>query len=336
MKKSRITNIVIALLLAFSFILPLGYQLPALAKAASKNLLTNADFESGTTGWKAVGGCKIAAQTSVVKSGKKALKVSGRDKASDAVRQDITSVLKKNGEGTYTLSLYSRLAKGSDTVKAEIEIETSTETKTYLIKGTVPSNKWTQLKGNVKIAYTGNIKKAYLHIYTNKSTSDLLVDKTSLTLKEAPVVNTPKGNGELLKNGNLSSDLDYWYGFGATIELTDDGIKTTERKDFYFSPAQNVTETLKANGKGLYNIKTKVKLEKGTDAVKVNVRVKDSTGMTEYYSFIVDEVGTDWTECNGAIALNWNGTLTDALFYIETMKTLNNFYIKDCSVKLSN
>ena len=63
------------------------------AEAASGNLLTNADMESGTTGWSVFGAGALASNTSVVHGGTHSLLDTGRTASWNGPAQNVTSVV---------------------------------------------------------------------------------------------------------------------------------------------------------------------------------------------------------------------------------------------------
>lgn len=153
---------------------------PTPKPVAAKELLSNPGFESNMTGWKASGSSKISSVTSPVYKGKKAARVTNRKKNTDAITRDLTSILKKNGTGKYTVSAFTRLAKGTDKSRIVIKVVTDKETKTFTINGNINSTKWLKTSKNVNLTWKGTIKSATMSIYTAKSTSDLFVDNVSI------------------------------------------------------------------------------------------------------------------------------------------------------------
>src|SRR3954468_19076019 len=90
------------------------------ALAASGNLLTNADMESGTTGWSSFGAGTPASNTSVVHGGTRSLAYTGRTASYNGPSQAVTSQL-TNGS-SYTTSVWMRTQTGTPTGKVTLAV----------------------------------------------------------------------------------------------------------------------------------------------------------------------------------------------------------------------
>src|SRR3954447_18081361 len=89
------------------------------ALAASGNLLTNADMESGTTGWSSFGAGTPASNTSVVHGGARSLAYTGRTASWNGPGQSVTSQL-ANG-ASFTASAWVRTQSGTPTAKITLQ-----------------------------------------------------------------------------------------------------------------------------------------------------------------------------------------------------------------------
>jgi len=149
------------------------------ASAASGNLLTNADLESGTTGWSVWGAGTQASNTSVVHGGTHSLLRTGRTASWNGPAQSVTSLL-TNG-GNYTASVWMRTQSGTPTGKITLQV-TANGTTNYLAlaQGTVNASGWTQLTGTATVSWSGTLSSATLYVETAAGTDSFYVDDASL------------------------------------------------------------------------------------------------------------------------------------------------------------
>jgi Glycosyl hydrolase family 62/Carbohydrate binding domain len=157
------------------------------ASAASGNLLTNADMESGTTGWSVFGAGTVASSTNPVHGGARALLRTGRTASWNGPAQNVTSVLTNNN--SYTASVWMRTQSGTPTGKITLQV-TAGGTTNYiaLAQGGVNSSGWTQLTGTVNVSWTGTLTSATFYVETTAGTDSFSIDDASL-------VNNSTGGG---------------------------------------------------------------------------------------------------------------------------------------------
>ncbi|HZN71880.1 MAG TPA: non-reducing end alpha-L-arabinofuranosidase family hydrolase [Micromonosporaceae bacterium] len=148
------------------------------AAAASGNLLTNADMESGTTGWSAFGAGALASNTSVVHGGARSLAYTGRTASWNGPSQSATSLI-ANG-ASFTTSVWMRTQSGSPTGKVTLQV-TANGTTNYiaLAQGVVNASAWTQLTGTVTVSWTGTLSSARLYVETVAGTDSFYIDDAS-------------------------------------------------------------------------------------------------------------------------------------------------------------
>jgi len=148
------------------------------ASAASGNLLTNADMESGTTGWSVFGAGTLASNTSVVHGGTHSLLRTGRTASWNGPAQSVTSVL-ANG-ASFTTSIWVRTQAGTPTAKVTLQY-TANGTTNYatLAQGAVNSSGWTQLTGTTTVSWSGTLSSATLYVETAAGTDSFYIDDAS-------------------------------------------------------------------------------------------------------------------------------------------------------------
>jgi hypothetical protein len=171
--RSRSLGLAVVLTLASLVVLA-----PNDASAASGNLLTNADMESGTTGWSVFGAGTLASNTSVVHGGTHSLLRSGRTASWNGPAQSVTSVL-ANG-ASFTASVWMRTQSGTPTGKVTLQVTANGSTNYIaLAQGAVNSSAWTQLTGTATVSWTGTLSSATLYVETAAGTDSFYIDDAS-------------------------------------------------------------------------------------------------------------------------------------------------------------
>ncbi len=186
MKRRRIRSLGLAVALTLASVVAVSAA-NAPASAASGNLLTNADLESGTTGWSVFGAGSVASSTSPVHSGTRALLRTGRTASWNGPAQSVTSVLANNS--SYTTSVWVRTQSGTPTAKVTLQV-TANGTTNYvtLAQGAVNASGWTQLSGTTTVSWTGTLTSATLYVETTAGTDSFSID-------DASFVNNTTGTG---------------------------------------------------------------------------------------------------------------------------------------------
>jgi hypothetical protein len=177
-----------ALVLVSAAVLPTAEAPPA--SAASSNLLTNGDMESGTTGWSAFGAGTLTSSTSPVHGGSRSLLRTGRTAAWNGPAQTVTSALTNNA--SYTASVWVRSQSGTPTGRVTLQV-TAGGTTSYvnLAQGTVSSSGWTQLTGTTNVSWSGTLSSATFYVETAAGTDGLYIDDASLVSSSTSACDLP-------------------------------------------------------------------------------------------------------------------------------------------------
>jgi len=140
---------------------------------APTNLLTNPGFESGTTGW-TCNNCTLSTVSSPKHSGSKAAQVTNRAANWAGVQQDITNVLATNGQGTYTLEAWVRMASGS--ARAKVTVMVRGDSTSYFGVTCSANTSWKKCSGTRNITWSGTLQKATFFVKTTSGTTSYYAD----------------------------------------------------------------------------------------------------------------------------------------------------------------
>lgn len=151
----------------------------SIGNAASANLLTNGDIESGTSGWSVLGGGTLATNTGVVHGGADSLLTSGRTAAWNGPSQDLT--VKLTNQRSYATRVWMRTQSGTPTGKITLAL-TANGTTNYvtLAQGAVTSSGWTLLTGTATVSWTGTLSAARFYAETTSGTDNFFIDDASV------------------------------------------------------------------------------------------------------------------------------------------------------------
>ncbi|MGE5701985.1 MAG: carbohydrate binding domain-containing protein, partial [Clostridia bacterium] len=149
-------------------------------------LMKNGDFEAGVTDWKAKGNAKIKEEQDHVHQGTKAVKITNRKAEDDGIEQDITSILKKNGPGTYQVSAWIMNdnseggSKKESSSKATIKVKLKYDgiTKSFTV-GDTAHPYWNRINGELKLSWK-KLESAKISIENNNQKTDYYLDEMSV------------------------------------------------------------------------------------------------------------------------------------------------------------
>jgi hypothetical protein len=161
------------------FLLNLNWWQFTSTSTGGGNVLTNPGLEDGTTGWQPRGSGTLAAGTGVVRSGTRALTVTGRTGAWNGPGQDVTSRL-TNGKA-YTTEVWVRSTSGTPSAKATLAL-TANGTTSYVQltpAATVNTGGWTLLSGTANVSWTGTLSQATFFVETMAGTDGFTIDDAS-------------------------------------------------------------------------------------------------------------------------------------------------------------
>jgi endo-1,4-beta-xylanase len=149
---------------------------------------------------------------------------------------------------------------------------------------------------------------------------------------------TPVPNTSLLTNGNTESGTTGWAVFGTGTLSSDTAVAhtgthsllDTGRTASWNGPSQNLTSKL-TNGKS-YTTSVWVRTQSGTPTAQVTMSLT-ANGTTTFITLAPGKaVNTSgWTQLTGTATVSWSGTLTTAVWYVETTAGTDNLLVDDAS-----
>lgn len=143
------------------------------------NLLTNADIESGTTGWSVFGSGTLSANTSAPHGGTRSLLITGRTAAWNGPAQVVTTKLTSGHN--YATSVWVRAQTGTPSAKATLALTVNGTTSFVSLTParTINASGWTQLSGTATVSWSGTLTSATLYVETTAGTDGLFIDDAS-------------------------------------------------------------------------------------------------------------------------------------------------------------
>lgn len=178
-------------------------------------LLTNPDFESGTTGWFG-SSCSISAETSRVLSGSGAMYVHNRSLPWEAGRQDIASALTASGPGSYSLRAYAMDAVTGSIARLRVRLKYGGINYYLGPNISIGTNSWTELSTVLSLNWTGTLELAQFYVANSDSNTAYYIDDCSLWIEGSPPTTS---------NPNTTNDIPYvesleTYGSGTLLRNT--------------------------------------------------------------------------------------------------------------------
>lgn len=157
------------------------------------NLLTNADMESGTTGWKDWGDCDLEADTSDPHGGATCVLVKKRDSAWTGASQDVSAWITS---GTaYDMQVWAKMVSGVDGVRVVVYTRSTGagEQWDYFSSSSVVGTSWTRVSGTLTPTWSGTLQEAWWYVRTVFDNEDFKIDDAALIESDAgpPLVPAP-------------------------------------------------------------------------------------------------------------------------------------------------
>lgn len=209
------------------------------AVLAAEEVIVNGTFEQGTKEWISAG-ASVVATAAQQHSGRASCRVTDRTENWSSVQQWITI---QDGQ-TYTVSVWVKLASGSDTVHLVTDVYTAKDKLQPIMASATVGTEWTNLKATYRYEIGASIESAKIYVRTETSLEDMYVDDFQMVKgsslngsadiedpeNKEPPVNPESTNPSLpdiyqldiLKNGGFEDGIGTWKSESAKLELSTD------------------------------------------------------------------------------------------------------------------
>jgi endo-1,4-beta-xylanase len=239
----KLVALIMSVTLLASIVLPCNI-IASYAETPRSYLTRTYDFEDGTNnGWTANGGEKVTVSSETAHGGEKSLKVSERTASDDNPFIKLgDSVV--NGS-TYSVTMWVFQDGGCDeqvTVTASTCSGDTESVQVIAIENNVPSGKWTEISGNVKVNYTGDLKDFNINVKAATVQLSYYIDDVSII--GPALVNSDFEDGDI--GGCVKNDAPDSYDLTNTEDIAHSGTKSlmvSNRTQSYQGPVIDLTNT---------------------------------------------------------------------------------------------
>jgi len=292
------------------------------------NLLSNGDFESGTSGWFGWGGT-LAASSEQAHGGAQSLKVSNRSAGAGTAAYTLTGSVTPGT--SYQLRYFVTIGGASSApvnITRKLVCEGQGESYLWVANGTVSAGTWSELSGVLEVPDC-TVTELLVYVEGPPEGVDLYVDDASI---RAPLTQN------LVANGTFEANSSGWFGWGGTLATTSErahggaqSLKVSDRSAGQGTAAYDLTSVVTAGT--TYQTRFFVTIG-GAASAPVNVTRKftcagsDSYGWVSNSSAVLDGV---WTELSGPLAVP-DCDLTSVLIYVEGPPAGVDLYVDDVLV----
>ena len=155
---------------------------------------------------------------------------------------------------------------------------------------------------------------------------------------------TDENEGNILSNPGFELGENYWDANNCTITAVDSPVHSgdkallvSNRAAAWAAPAQFITDALKSKGPGVYKLRAYAFVPADTGIYSKVTVMLDYGGSKHYFGGSVKLDSANWTEVETKVTLEWDGTLTSAKFYVETLSPyVGVYYLDDVSMTLDS
>ena len=176
------------------------------------------------------------------------------------------------------------------------------------------------------------------HVLPLSGMAAFAIQFMGLNTTSSPTPTPTPPPGSLLTNGNAEAGTTGWAVFGSgslssntsVIHGGTHSLLITGRTAAWNGISQTVTSKL-TNGKS-YTTQVWVRTQTGTPSAKVTLALTVN-GTTSYITLTSTTTvnSSGWTLLSGTATVSWSGTLSSAIWYVETASGTDSFYIDDAS-----
>ncbi len=303
---------------------------------ASTNLMSNASFEAGITGWSSWNGSTLSASSVRAHAGAQSLLATSRpNNAQFAVSPNLSGVL--TAGTTYTVSAWVyHTGAAADTVRLASKVGCSSgDTFPWIHNNTsVPANTWTQLSGTWAIPAACSMTDVRIFFEGTAPGSDVYVDEIEV-LPPAP---TP---ANLMSNGGFEAGITGWGSWnGSTLSAStaqfyagaQSLLATARPNNAQFAVSPNLSGVLMAGT--IYTVSARVyQTGVAVDTVRLASKVGCSSG--DSFPWIHNNTSVPantWTQLSGTWTIPAACTMTDVRIFFEGTAPGSDVYVDEVKV----
>jgi endo-1,4-beta-xylanase len=304
----------------------------ALREVPPANLIDNADFESGTSGWFGFGPVTLAT-TSDAHEGESAAIASDRTDTWNGIAIDLTA--KVTPSATYHAEAWLKIGAPSDAVRLTAAVTCQGAATQFLpvAAATGHDSDWTLVSGSLVVPGCA-LQSVVLYAEGPAAGVSLAIDDVAVW----PIDSGAAPN--VIANAGFEAGTDGWFGFGpvtaeATAARAHGGAQSARiggRTDTWQGLATSLVGRLTPGAS--YSVSAWAQVGSGTSPVNLTFQ-NACDGGADSFSFVAGAVANDatWTQLQGTLVAP-SCTLTNGNLYIEGAPAAVDIYLDDVEVRL--
>jgi len=292
-----------------------GFSSPVIDDGLGPNLISNGDFESGTSGWFGWGGT-LSTSADRAHGGAQSLRVSNRSEGQGTAAYNLTSAVTP-GESYQARFFVTIGGAASAPVNVTLKVVCVGQSDAYswlANSGAVSDGVWTELSGTLSVPDC-ELTELLAYVEGPPAGVDLYVDDVSV---RKPIA------ANLVSNGTFETGTSGWFGWGGTLATSAarahsgaQSLWVSNRTAGAGTAAYDLTSAVTAGSTYLTSFFVTIG---GAASAPVNVTSKVScSGAGDAYSWVSNSSAVSdgvWTELAGPLALP-DCDLTQVLLYVE-------------------
>lgn len=298
------------------------------------NVITNPDFETGTSGWVAWGGASITATVLQARGGAQSGLVSSRTATWQGPVYDLLPVVTKGA--SYRLGASIRVDSASEPAHLVVKsVCNGAESFTRVASGTATNTGWADVAGNYQVPPCALTELSF-YVEGPAAGVNMYVDDVFAKQRLSVPIATPPEGFNLLSNGGLELGTDGWQAFGGSFVRTANTFRSgawsgqsTGRTAAWQGPS-----LLVPTGQGTYEISAFALQESGSDLPLVLSAKLTCNGADSFPTIasVTAATGT-WIELAGNLTIPADCTAAQVYLQQNGGTSFPDLYLDDVSVE---
>lgn len=298
------------------------------------NVITNPDFETGTSGWVAWGGASLTATALQAHGGVQSGLVSARTATWQGPVYNLLPVVTKGA--SYRLGASIRVDSASEPAHLVVKsVCNGAESFTRVATGTATNTGWVDVAGSYQVEPCALTELSF-YVEGPAAGVNVYIDDAFAKQRLSVPVATPPEGFNLLSNGGLELGANGWSAFGATFVRTANKFhsgawsgQSTARTASWQGPAVAVP-----NGQGTYQVSAFALQESGSNVPLLLSAKLTCNGADAFPTIasVTSATGT-WVELAGNLTVPAGCTAAQVYLQQNGGTTFPDLYLDDVSVK---